>query len=297
MNIAIVGLGGVGGYIGAQLTKTSHHITFITRAKDCKVILKNGITVIEDNSTYSVFSDDVTDKSEIVFDLIFLTVKSYDINNAISSLKSNISKHTIIIPLSNGVEHTKNIKNLCNATVLNSCVYILAHLESKGVVRKKGETFALIFGNQNETANIIVSQLLDEAQLRYKNPKNYEVAVWKKYIFITTYASLTSYHDKSIYRIVSEHLEENRALLKEINEVAKAMGIDIEDEIEKSIKTALKLPHDASTSMHLDFQKKRKTELETLSGYMIKMAKQYKVEVPIMLKIYSKLKSLENSMI
>lgn len=31
MKIAIIGIGGVGGYFGGKLAKTSHHVTFVVR--------------------------------------------------------------------------------------------------------------------------------------------------------------------------------------------------------------------------------------------------------------------------
>ena len=71
------------------------------------------------------------------------------------------------------------------------------------------------------------------------------------------------------------------------------MGIDISDEVEKSLKTAAKVPYDASTSMHLDFQNKKRSELQTLTYYVVKKAQELKVALPYISKMYKELELIE----
>ena len=135
--------------------------------------------------------------------------------------------------------------------------------------------------------------MFKDAGIRTKFTEDIETAVWKKYLFISAFASLTSFYDISIKRVHDQHHKEAKAVLNEIASVAKAKGITIEDEIDKALKTASSLPEDASTSMHLDFQHHRKTELDTLTGYIVNEAKMLQVDVPLMKEIYTKLKETE----
>jgi ketopantoate reductase len=41
--------------------------------------------------------------------------------------------------------------------------------------------------------------------------------------------------------------------------------------------------------MHLDFQNKKRNELETLSGFIVQSAKKYDIKVPLMQKMYNEL--------
>jgi 2-dehydropantoate 2-reductase len=125
-------------------------------------------------------------------------------------------------------------------------------------------------------------QLFDAASLRYKTPEDIRTAVWKKYIFISAFATLTSYYDTSIGAIYEKHFDEAKALLKEIANVAHAMNIDIYDEVEKSLETAKNLPYDSSTLMHLDFTNHKATELESLSGTIVSKGLEYSVDVSLM---------------
>jgi len=74
--------------------------------------------------------------------------------------------------------------------------------------------------------------------------------------------------------------------LQEIASVALSKGIDISAEVEISLKSAKEVPYDSSTSMHLDFQNNRLTEIESLSGYILREGELNGVHTPLMKKLY-----------
>lgn len=298
MKIAIIGVGGVGGVIGAAFCQSDHEVTFVARGAHAEKISKKGLHIIEDEHEYDVYPDSVSSLEDLdgIFDFILLSVKSYDIEKSVDVLAKNIDAHTIIMPISNGVNHADEVKSLCEAKVLDACVYILAHIERAGVIRKKGKVFAAIFGSDEDKKSVQkIDELFNQAHLRHKTPDDIKSALWKKYIFISAFATLSSYYDKSIYALVDEHLDEVKTLLNEIVAVAASVGVNIEEEVEKSISVARSLPKDASTSMHKDFSAHRRTELETLSGYIVYEAKVKAIEVPLMSKLYEALKIKEQS--
>ncbi len=298
MRIAIVGVGGVGGIIGSALCSNDNHVTFIARGKHKEVIEKNGLHIIEDENSYTVVPNRVCEIDELegIYDYVLLSVKSYDIDTSMKHLIKHLDDNSIVMPISNGVSHADKIRQLTAAQVLDACVYILAHIERAGVVRKKGKVFAAIFGSVDAPQSVEkVEKLFEKAELRYKTPLNIKEALWKKYIFISCFASLSAYYDKSIYELVSHHEKEVSILLNEIASVARSKDINIDNEIEKSMTVARSLPHDASTSMHKDFTAHRQTELETLSGYIVYEAKAKGLATPLMSKLYKALKEKEQS--
>ena len=50
------------------------------------------------------------------------------------------------------------------------------------------------------------------------------------------------------------------------------------------------MPYDSPTSMWLDFKAGRESELEQLSGYVVKKAAEHSIEVPLMKRCYGELK-------
>jgi 2-dehydropantoate 2-reductase len=289
MRIAVVGLGGVGGYIAASLVKTSYDVVGFARGAHLEAIKKDGLQIVEDEKSHSVALDvRALDEVEGSFDIVLFCVKSYDLTEAYQAFENSLHPKSILLSFSNGVANGDTLRSLSNARVLDGCVYILSHIESAGVVRKKGKVFAAVFGGEAEAVSTL-SALFDEASLRYKTPQNIQEALWKKYLFISAFATLTSYYDTSIGALMQEHQTEVKTLLEEIQSIAKAKGIDIASEVQKALDTAASLPYDASTSMHLDFQNHKKTELEALSGYILKEAQRYQIATPMMQRCYEHL--------
>ena len=287
MRVAVVGLGGVGGYIAANFAKAGIDVVGFARGEHLKAIQTHGIQIVEDESCWKTHLDaraldDLDGYFEGSFDVVLFCVKSYDLADSYEHIKSHIDENTILLSFSNGVSNAETLRELSNSRVLDGCVYILSHIEKSGVIRKKGKVFAAVFGRE-EKATTLLATLFEKAELRFKTPDDIETAIWKKYIFIASFAALTSYYDKSIGYIYEYKREQARELLTEISNVAKEKGIDIEAEIDKALDTASKVPYDSYTSMYLDFKNKKRVELESLSGYI---AKYEGVKTPLMQKMY-----------
>ena len=263
------------------------------RGKHLEAIQSHGIQIVEDNECWSAKldtreEDDLDGYFEGCFDLVLFCVKSYDLRESYEHIRSHVDENTIMISFSNGVSNGDILRELSDSIVLDGCVYILSHIEKAGVIRKKGKVFAAVFGG-NEEATKKLSKVFEESNLRYKTPSDIKTAIWKKYIFISAFATATSYYDNSIGYVYENHKDEVKTLLQEIASVAKAKGIEILDEVDKSQETASKVPYDSSTSMHLDFQNSKKVELESLSAYIINEGKRFGVETPLMKKMYEEL--------
>ena len=287
MRIAIVGLGGVGGYLAASFAKSGLDVVGFARGTHLKAIQKSGITMKEDEKEWSVpLSVKHIEEAEGYFDVVMFCVKSYDLALTCKAFADHIDANSILLSFSNGVNNGDVLRRCCDARVLDAAIYILAHIEAPGVIRKKGKVFAALFGGSDKEAVAKVAGIFEQAALRYKTPEDIQTALYKKYIFIAAFATLTSYYNESIGAVYEKHYDEAKKLLTEIAAYAKeTRGIDISDEVQKSLDTASKLPYDASTSMALDFKNGKKTEVESLSGY---------VQKPFMQKLYNELKKREH---
>ncbi len=289
MRIAVVGLGGVGGYICANLAKTKRELVGFARGEHLVKIQESGLKIQEDSDLWSVKVDArELSSADGYFDVVLFCVKSYDLKSSYEKIAPFIDEKSIIVSFSNGVSNSELLRSLSRSVVLDACVYILSHLQEAGVIRKKGKVFAAVFGGI-ESATKKLSSIFEEAGLRYKTPSDIKTAIWKKYIFISAFGTLTSYYDDTIAYVYENHYGEAEGVLKEIALVASLSNIDISGEVQKALDIAKGLPQDASTSMHLDFTNKKRDELESLSGYIVREAKSGEVEVPLMQKMYEKL--------
>ncbi len=285
MRVAVVGLGGVGGYIAAKFVNAGLDVVGFARGSHLEAIYEHGLEIVEDDACWRAKVDarelkDLDGYFEGAFDVVIFCVKSYDLVESYHKISSHIDEKTILLSFSNGVNNGEILRSLSKSRVLDACVYVLSHIETPGVIRKKGDVFAAVFGGDEESSATVAS-LFERSGLRYKTPSNIKEALWKKYLFISAFATLTSYYDETIYEIYTERFDEAKSLLEEIAAFATLKGININDEVQKALHTASKLPKDASTSMHKDFKNHKRVELEALSGY---------VKTPLMSRLYMELK-------
>jgi 2-dehydropantoate 2-reductase len=103
-----------------------------------------------------------------------------------------------------------------------------------------------------------------------KFSKNIDKDIWKKYLFISTFATLQSYYQEPTGWIMENKKDEVEKFLDEVIKIAKEEGIDLSEEKEKVIKQALNIPYNSKMSMQIDFEKGNPTEVDNLTGYLAK---------------------------
>jgi len=302
LKIVIVGLGGVGGYYGGLLAKyyagdPTVEIYFVARGEHLKKVQQNGLTVITETGTFVVRPTLATDTvTEIgIADYVILTTKSYDLEATVRQIKPCVGANTVILPLLNGADISSRIRILLpGIEVWNGCAYIVARLNEPGVVESSGNLHRLDFGYENKTSDRLTGfeKLLKAAGIDATFHTNIKSVILKKFFFISSTASLTSYYDVSFGALLTDPDRKNTliSILEEILLVANAEGAEIShDVIDKTIHQLEKLPFETTSSMHSDFRAGRNTEIQTLTGIVIKLGKKHGIPTPTYEKVYDKL--------
>ena len=169
MRIAIIGIGGVGGYFGGKLAKAfensdQHEIIFIARGEHLKAIKENGLQLFTREGDYIAWPKIATDNPTEagIFDLVFFCTKSYSLDSTAQQFSSCINKNTIVIPLLNGVNSAERLRAvLPKSEVISGSVYIIAHIEKPGVIHQEGGACKLTFGTDVQESAQRYSYILD----------------------------------------------------------------------------------------------------------------------------------------
>lgn len=300
--IAVLGIGGVGGYFGGKLAEhfansNDVEIIFIARGESAKVIKENGLKVFTPENEITVKPHLISDEpSEIgKVDLFILCTKAYDLTESIEKYRDCISDKTAILPLLNGVNHAETVRLILpKSEVWNGCVFIVARLIEKGVVKVDSEIRLLQFGGVGNKEKLKkVEKIFKSAGIHTELVDDIDKTIWEKFIFISSLATLTSYLDKNIGFIVNseENMKPLNDLIGEVTTLARAKNIKVAESIEEFTLNRIKnAPPESTSSMHSDFMKKGKTELETLTGYVVKEAEKMNLSAPTYKKLYQELK-------
>lgn len=261
-------------------------IYFIARGENLRVIRENGLQIKKSYKRISARPTLATDKPEEVgiVDYLFCCTKSYDLEDNIMALSPVIGPDTVIIPLLNGADISQRIQQVLPANkVWKGCVYIGARLVSPGHVEKFTLKDRLFFGSNegDRERQQALRALLNSARILVTNPDDIELEIWKKFFMISTAATITSYFNEPINEVINNHIDLFITLGYELKSIAEAKGIQLPDDIVfTSIQSQKMMPNGSTTSMHSDFRRGGNTEIETLTGYVIREAKVLGIRIP-----------------
>lgn len=302
MKIAITGIGGVGGFFGGLLaqhyTGSSIEIFFIARGENERAIRENGLRMQTMNGDFTVHPAMVTnDPGDIgKVDLLLCCTKGYDLEGAILHCSPCISEKTIILPLLNGVDARHRIEKIFpDNEIWDGCVYLVSRLAEPGLVKETGNIRKLFFGSESGKPDMLeaIERIFIDAGIEATWSRNIEETIWEKFLFISPIATLTSYLDKTIAEVFADEESEKllQHLVAEIKDVADAKGIRLsENTTAKNIEKMRSLPPETTSSMHSDFRKGGRTEVESLTGYVVSLAQTIAVSTPVYVKMFEKLR-------
>jgi 2-dehydropantoate 2-reductase len=298
MKIAIIGVGGVGGYFGGKLAthyanNKDVNIIFIARGKHLEEIQNNGLKVITEQGTFIAKPDKAIDNPAScgIFDLIIFCVKSYDLEDSAKLFKNYVNEQTFAITVLNGVNNAERLKRvLPDVQVLDGCVYISAFIKQAGIVCQAGGTCKFFFGSDTENKkHITIEQILKDAGITAEYRKDIKEIIWEKYLFVSPLASATSFYQKTFGQIMEDTQCKNllQGLLKETEGIAKFQKVNLPNDIyQKSLDKIVLFPYDTKSSLQMDFEKKKNTELDIFAGYIVKYAKEHGIDVPLHEEVY-----------
>ncbi|WP_265131008.1 ketopantoate reductase family protein [Chryseobacterium oranimense] len=307
-HIAVLGLGGVGGYFGFKINQENevskkYKISFVARGETYQKVKENGLVLLSPEHPVSLTYPDAVQQhiSDVKDpDLVLICVKEYDLENICKQLKGVISKDTVLLPMMNGADIYERIRKIIPGnTILPTCIYVASHIKEKGMVEHKGKAGKMIIGRDPEHFSADVDwiiEMLKESKIDFDFKDNSLTDIWTKYTFIASFGLVTAKHNSSIGAVCSDENQKNEAteIMKEIKKIAdKKMIVLDEDIIQKTFEKAATFPFETPTSLQLDVNSgKENNELELLGGAILEFGKELRIDTPFTQKIYNEIKSL-----
>lgn len=286
MRIGIIGIGGVGGFIGAPLARYYNNekaveIIFICRGETLEHIKNKGLILKTANKEISVQPDIVSDDvQEIgVLDVLLITTKSYALEEVLKTYEPILKKDTVIIPLQNMVNAKEVIQSIIpdKGKILEGCIYVASNIKAPGYIEHKGGPGTVLIGGDTADEYQWLVDLLSEGGVDITYSENIKEALWSKYLFVSPVAAVTTAYHKTFGELLNDKalLVLLRAMMVEVKALAAALRVPLpEDIIEKSMDLLHKFPYQAKSSLQLDFEQQRKNEKEYLVDYVIEKSRE-----------------------
>lgn len=300
IKIGILGIGGIGGFVGAPLAKkyknTNTKIIFICRGETKNAIQNDGLLFESKGEKETIYPDLVSDTpTEIgILDVLILTSKSYSINDILNTYKDCINAETIIITLQNVVNAKEIIRETLPEVgqIMEGCIYVASNVKKPGHIQHVGGPGKIFVGGKENKALI---DLLTVGGLDITYVENINQILWKKYLFVAPVAAITSAYKVTFGQLLEDqnlmHILEN--MMIEIQSLAIKNNIFLTTEdIETSKDLLTKFPFESKSSLQLDFENNNQTEKKFLVDYVIENANKFGIETPFYDGVNEKIEAL-----
>src|SRR4051812_32349631 len=152
MRILVVGAGAIGGYFGGRILQAGRDVTFLVRPKRAAELADAGLVIKSPNGDVTLKNPPTVqaDKLGEKFDIVLLSCKAFDLDDAIKSFAPAVGPQTSIIPLLNGMLHLDTLdRKFGHERVLGGLCAIAATLNEHREVVQLAPMQSLTFGERD----------------------------------------------------------------------------------------------------------------------------------------------------
>ncbi len=289
MRIAIMGAGGVGGYVGARLAESGREVTFIARGAHLRAMQERGLRLESPLGDATIRPVRASDDPGTVgpVDLVLLAVKLYDVQPAAEACRPLLGPETGVVTFQNGVDAPEIVAEALGPQhVIGGVAQIRAVVAEPGVIRHLGITPRYIFGELDGRVSERIEALagaMRDAGVEHEVSGDIQAELWRKMIFLATLSGMTTLLRLPIGPIRED--PETRAMLRacadEAFAVARARGVALPADAPERVMAFMDgLPASNTSSMFDDLAAGRRLELPWLSGAIVRMGRELDVPTP-----------------
>lgn len=298
MNILIFGAGGVGSVLGAFLARTGHNVSLLGRAWHLDAVRKNGLSITGIWGDYRVKAFDLftsTDdirKKNASFDLILLTVKSYDTAAAMDALLPFLEEKTMLMSFQNGLGNIETVleKGAEPKNYLVGRVIFGVELRpglAKVTVNADDVRIGALPGVETRMGAFQAAQLFSAAKVPAQPVPNILTYVWSKVIYNCALNGLCSLHEMPYGKILetADTRQAMERVVRECYEVGRKKKVALDPHFAEEYSAFLKerlIPSTAShfPSMLQDLRRGKKTEIAALNGAIRRLGEELGIPTP-----------------
>ncbi len=306
MNIAVCGVGGVGGYFGSKICQAMEalqaKVYFLARGSHLKAIQSRGLTVRTAsegtvNCRPTLATADVDELPAL--DACLICVKGFDLDQMIRRLSRKVSETTEIVPLLNGIDIYERIRaNLHTGRVYPAAVFVGTHIEEPGVISQDGGACKILYGRalqERAMDSQVIEKRFMKSSIKHEWQMDIYQSIWSKFMFIAAFGLVTACFDNTLGQVMeSEKLSRTvRSVMNEVAALATAKGIKLPESIvDDSYRKGSDFPPSTKTSFQRDFEAlDRPDERDLFGGTIIRLGKQLDVATSATIELYESINS------
>ena len=290
---AILGAGGVGGFLGGALARSGVPVTFMVRPETANsypgtVTISSG--VLGDFETRVTISDELSEP----VDVIWITVKATQLDTALEQLSPKRIGDSLIVPLLNGVDHVPLLRTRYGPDrVVAGTIRIESERVAPGYIRQLSPFASVQLaagGDSAERAHQIADDVR-RAGLGCDVVEDESSMLWGKLVFLAPLALTTTAKGGTLGEVRDDPYWRDKLLgcFIEARNVAAAEGAHIDRD--SGIQLLENAPAGMRSSMQKDVGAGRPPEIDAIGGPIVRLGHTHHLDVSTTEGLIAKIRS------
>jgi len=302
MRVLVVGAGAIGGYFGGRMLEAGRDVTFLVRLRRAAELAGAGLVIKSPNGDATLKNPPTVQAGKFTekFDVVLLSCKAFDLDDAVTAFAPAVGPQTSIIPLLNGMRHLDVLdKKFGRERVLGGLCAIAATLNEAREVVQLAPMQSLNFGERDgqlpERVRAI-AEIMASGKIGSVASANIVQEMWEKWVFLASLAASTCLMRTAVGNIlaVSGGKDFILGMLDECSAVAGAEGHAPSGPFFQRTRGMLTADGSQMTaSMFRDIKAGAAVEADHVIGDLIERGDAAKVPVPRLRIAYTHLKAYE----
>ncbi len=291
--IAVIGAGAVGGYFGGMLARAGAPVVMIGRAPFVEAVKKNGLYLDTLQFKESVRVEVSTEMGAArEAEVVLFCVKTTDNAATARELAPLPAPGAIVASMQNGVDNAEQIHAASGVRALSAVVYVAASVPEPGRVKHVGRG-DLVVGPRNAQTELFAN-LFERAGVPCRISDNITGELWTKLIANCALNAVSAL-GRAKYGQIATSADARKVVetvVDEVLAVARAVGIQppgLEDPkaaIAGAFKIATQMA-EALSSTAQDLNRGKRTEIDSLNGYIARRGAELGVPTPVNHALYA----------
>jgi 2-dehydropantoate 2-reductase len=290
MRILVLGAGAIGGYYGGRLVEGDADVTFLVRPRRAQVLAERGLVVRSalgdiERKVKTLLAGDLRE----AFDLVLLSCKAYDLDDAIEAIVPAVGPRSAILPLLNGINHMAVLSGRFGAErVLGGACGIGVVLEPSGDIRHVGTTEWLTFGEVSGERSArcdAIAKIFAASKINATLADDIIQEMWDKFVMLASLAASSTLTRANVGEMLAAPLGEWLVLeaLRECQAVATGDGHGpTAAALERTRKMLTTRGSPFTASMQRDLVAGGATEGDHIIGDLVRRAEKRGIDVPLL---------------
>jgi 2-dehydropantoate 2-reductase len=283
--VAILGPGAVGGTFAVRFMSADYRTICVARETTVRLMALAGISFEANGSTPLVVRPEVAERVSTPLSLLLVSVKPDQLEDAIARVDPEAVAEGVVVPLLDGLEHMAVLRERFPGRVAAAALwdfdgYRVGRMQ---IVQPTPQLLVSLAADEMPEADLErAARLLERAGVEVEREQDERRVLWRRLVRMAGLAPATALTQRTVGDLRTDHEWRPRLeqAVAEACAVAAADGVHLMPSAQWT--RIIELKHDSTTSVARAENGHRATEIDAITGAVLRAAERHGVECPVL---------------